>query len=321
MQSKRTKKLIVINSVLLAVLVIGFAYAWFAVNYNSTVDTDEVEVIADNALELSLDGTNWTSSYLNLNSNGMLDNLEFRDITGDGSGTFLRPTLVQDSGFAMPGSTWSDPQATPGTPAVKADYIKFNLYMRSADKLDVYLGSNSSVAPLTDSTKLIGADAGNKSPYGDFSKDLAAGAVRISAAADTGHLFTWIPCPNIFLETKYDSPITNYEIDLNASSASDYTDNYSPYEHYYNSSSGTHDLMTLSADKLLTTLSDTTGDTLPAKQKLASLTTKDSNGYYKNKVTVYIWLEGCDNEARRAFAGGKFSVSIVLDAVDTVSGS
>lgn len=324
MQSKRTKKLIVINSVLLAVLVVGFVYAWFAINYNSKVDTDDVEVVADSALEISLDGNNW-SSYLYLNDTNILQNLDFRDITGVGDGSFLRPTLTQMAGFATvgEGANWSTPQATDGTQTADntADYIKFDLYMRSADKLNVYLGSASSVTPV--STKLLDIQSSeatlyNKSSYGSFSKDLVAGAVRVSAT-DSSHsrLFTWIPCPNIYLDTKYDEAISSYNIITNASSTGTYTAGNSPYEHYYYNS--THTLSTLdastAADKLLTSLQDTTS-TAVSSQKLASLTDKDANGYYSDQVTVYIWLEGCDNEARRAFAGGKFSVSLSLDAQD-----
>lgn len=324
MRSNRTKKLILINSVLLAVLVIGFVYAWFAVNFNSKVDTDDVEVVADSALEISLDGSNW-SSYLYLNETNVLKNLDFRDITGIGDGKFLRPTLTQFSGFATVGddAQWSTPQSTDGTQTADntADYVKFDIHMRSADQLNVYLGQDSGVTPI--STKLLGvtsAEAGlyNKSTYGNFSKDLVAGAVRVSATdTSNSRLFTWIPCPNIYLNTKYDESVGVYNIITNASPSSTYSDGSNPYEHYYYDSS--HNLNTLTgaeSDKLLTELQDTT--TSPANQKLASLTKKNADGYYYDKITVYVWLEGCDNEARRAFAGGKFNISLMLDAQDYI---
>ena len=51
---------------------------------------------------------------------------------------------------------------------------------------------------------------------------------------------------------------------------------------------------------------------------LATLTgTTDEFGYYTDSVDFYIWLEGCDNEARRAFVGGKFKVYLNIVSEDT----
>lgn len=308
MQSIKKNKLIVANSILLVLLVFGFAFAWFAVNYSNTVDCDQVEIVADSALEISFTGAegSW-KNYLNLsdsNSGVDFDTLEFRDITGSGDGTFWKPALNQGSGFASVISTdeWLPPTAN-------KEYIMFKLYMRSADPLTVSLGDGASVTPMN--LPLIGANAGNKSSYGDFSKDVVAGAVRVSATHDTnGRIFTWIPRPNIYLAADPEQEITSYNIITNAASDGTFTKGISPYKHWYYPSKGS------AITQLNTNL--ITGDiSAENQQPLVNLTTKDSaTGYYQDDITVYVWLEGCDNEARRAFVGGNFKLSFALSSAD-----
>lgn len=335
MQSKRVKKLIIANSLLLTFLVAGFAYAWFAVNYGSSVDGDEVEVVADSALEISFTGEDGTwKNYLNLDKTkgGIVDftQLEFRDITGSGAWGFLRPVLTQEAANAKVDTTqdWTPPE--PGK-----DYIDFTLYMQSADPLNVYLGDGSKVEPKAEKlTELTAenADVNRKSAYGNFSKDLVAGAVRVSAVNSSDvHKFTWIPRPNIYLnlgaeDPKPDNKTYDELISITAAAGDTYT-NVSPYVHtYYATSKATtttplDNALTVTGD-IIKDEQDPSRDTFTVnkdKLLLASLKTK-VDGYYQDTVKIRIWLEGCDNEARRVFVGGKFKVTLALTAEDaTVS--
>lgn len=319
MRFKKYKKLIISNLLLLVLLVAGFTYAWFASTYGNIVDADQVQVIADSALEISFNGTDW-SSYLNLNSIGSpvdLNNLKFTDITGSGNGSFYKPSLNQLSGYAevSTSDTWSVPEAN-------TDYIAFDLYMRSTDMVNVYLGEGASVSPQAE--KLLNLDdndtINNKSAYGNFSRDLVAGAVRVSATHTTNegsgseaieHLFTWIPCPKIYFPYGPSENIVSYSgIRIDAASSETFND-ISPYQHWYNANPNDA-TMTKYVGSLVT-------DTISGEnqQKLVSLTTKaGSDTFYQDKVRIYIWLEGCDNEARRAFVDGKFNVSLTLSAQD-----
>lgn len=308
MQSIKKNKLIVANSILLVLLVVGFAFAWFAVNYSNIVEGDQVEIVADSALEISFTGADGSwKNYLNLNDSNSgvnFDTLEFRDITGSGDGTFWKPALNQGSGFASVISTdeWLPPTAN-------KEYIKFDLYMRSADPLTVSLGDGASVTPLN--SPLLGANAGNKSSYGNFSKDLVAGAVRVSAThGSNGRIFTWIPRPNIYLAAGPEAGITSYDIITNAAADEKFSKGISPYEHWYYPSKG-------SVMAQLTTNVITGDITTENQQRLVNLTKKNAaTGYYQDKITVYVWLEGCDNEARRAFVGGNFKLSFALSSAD-----
>ena len=76
-------------------------------------------------------------------------------------------------------------------------------------------------------------------------------------------------------------------------------------------------LKTMDELKTVTTdLPDTSSTTEPAaKYKIASLTgTPDENGFYTAYATFNVWIEGCDTEARRALVGGKFNLSLNIDA-------
>lgn len=340
MQSRKTKKLIIANSLLLTFLAVGFVYAWFAANYRSSVDGDRVEVIADSALEISFTGEDGTwKNYLNLSDFIKFSELEFKDITGSGDGTFFRPTLSQFDGYAKVDTNASLTQLD--ATSVNKDYIKFDLYMRSTDKLNVYLGDGSQVQPLaadgTTNVKLIGPyanateeDTYHKSSYGNFSKDIVAGAVRVSADVEENnqnrHLFTWIPRPNIYLNLPTNQAFPkdiNNLLNTTASSADTYA-NGSPYVHTYYASTDSTTTTVLPTDKTVTgdIVKNAEGpgsfDANKAKLKLAALTVPKGNNYYQEKVTIYIWLEGCDNEARRAFVGGMFKVSLGLTAEDYI---
>lgn len=311
MQSKNKKKLIIANSSLLLFMIIGVVFAWFASNYNNTIDSNDVTVIADGALELSLapDTFGWSNS-IQLSNYEAFNNVKFTDITGSGDGKFSRPTLQQNINYASvaTNATWTEPKSCNFTDSsVIGDYVKFTLYMRSKDKLNVYLGADSSVEPVA-GTNLKGAGTINKSPFSTaeepFSRDLVVGAVRVSAC-DTGtnnRLFTWIPRPDIYVDAAT-SAVTYNSIYTNVT-------NGPSYNHQYYDSTTLHNLNQL--DSVVTKkITDTT------KQSIASLAKKDDKAtYYEGSVDFYIWLEGCDNEARRAFVDGQFKVNLNISAVD-----
>ena len=304
MQTSKKKKLIVANSFLLLFLTVGCVFAWFATNYSNEIDSNQVEVVAGNALELSLTGNDWKSNIdlaTDPYSAEWFQSIKFTDITGKGDGNFLRPALTQgDNGATVnPDIEWSNPTYN----KVDGDYVKFTLYMRSKDPIVVKLGDGSYVKPID--KYLRGSSVKNPSNgtgTAMYSKDIVVGAVRVGVNNDAGHMFTWIPRPDIHVNTIGD--IASENILLNQTSGDSFT------HKYYNSSKT---LTTLSSAKTLKR--DITSSNA---QVLATLSgTTDDYGYYKDSVDFYIWLEGCDNEARRAFVGGKFKVYLNIVSEDT----
>lgn len=315
MQTKTKKKIIIADSALLLFMIIGIVFAWFASNYSNSVNSNEVTVLADGALELSVSlgvDKSWSNSIL-LSNYDAFKNVKFLDITGIGDGNFLRPTLTQNvAGYAEvvnEDTKWSTP--TPcdfSKSTVIGDYVKFTLYMRSEDPLDVYLGDGSYVEPVA--KKLMGTGTENVSPFSTlenpFSKDIVVGAVRVSACK-TGtnqRIFTWIPKPEYYVDAAT-SEVTYDKISLNASSGLS-------YDHQYYAAD--HNILTLNDATLIKSKITESNEKL-----IATLEKKDGDTYYTGSTDFYIWLEGCDNEARRAFVDGKFKLYLNIVSKDAAT--
>jgi hypothetical protein len=158
-----------------------------------------------------------------------------------------------------------------------------------------------------------------------------------SSYADTPALI-WIPRPDLYLnnnptnaQTTREKEISGWGLNTNVGSTDTFNlvsdsqtnPSYSTYIHqYYNifEKNVAHGITTYTgavASKLDTSVSGANKVTFGTSRDLVTLThINDTNNdnepddqYYYGKVRVRIWIEGTDSEARRALAGGKFSVS------------
>lgn len=316
----KNKHLIVVNLFLISILMVVGVYAWFASQADNRVDAYDIQVESDNALELSFDQTTWGGT-LNLadykiDNTNVLDSMKFVEVTGEGT-NFQIPQLTQKENYAEVNTSgvWK-------TATANKDYLQFTVYMRSKDKLNVYLGSGSQATPA--SSVLTGANCGNPSSYtsGDnaFSKDCIVGALRVAVKDSTdAQKFIWITNPNFHLDNKIGS--SDYSMDTKATSTSysagtGAVGNYfvwnNPYEHYYHTTSGPVEY----SGNLLTEIPDTqSGIPTATTTQIAQLTGEpDANGYYTSQATFTVWIEGCDTEARRALVDGKFDLTLALDS-------
>lgn len=324
-KNTKSKLIIIINLVLISVLLVTSVYAWFAINVDNNVKMYDIEVHSDNPLELSFTGKDGTwSSSLDLSQlqradgTNVLSTMKFIEVTGDGS-TFKIPTLIQYDGYALPdtatATVWKDAVAN-------QDYLSFTVHMRSKDPLNIYVSSSSYAEPASD--VITGDTCGNKSTAGAFSKDCIVGAVRVSAftgaTAESSNLkFVWIPRPDLHLENNPGEATFTMETGQTAGSnpATDksFKWNDSFVHTYYTVSGNTKTLSSLQDDNAaLTQLPDSETSTSD-KTLVATLSgTTDANGYYTGTATFNVWIEGCDTEARRALANGKFNLAIALDS-------
>lgn len=316
----KNKHLIVVNLFLISILMVVGVYAWFASQADNRVDAYDIQVESDNALELSFDQNTWGGT-LNLadykiDNTNVLDSMKFVEVTGEGT-NFQIPQLTQKENYAEVNTSgvWK-------TATANKDYLQFTVYMRSKDKLNVYLGSGSQATPA--SSVLTGANCGNPSSYtsGDkaFSKDCIVGALRVAVKDSTDtQKFIWITNPKYHLDNKIGS--SDYSMVTNATSTSysagtGAVGNYfvwnNPYEHYYHTRSGLVEY----SGTLLTEIPDTqSGIPIATTTQIAQLTGEpDANGYYTSQATFTVWIEGCDTEARRALVDGKFNLSLALDS-------
>lgn len=323
--SKENKKRILlgVNALLMVVLIVVATYAWFSRNTVDDVNVDEIAFQGSSDLEVSLTGKEDDYAYsqtMKFSSSSLA-----QDISGDGSSAFYIPTTKSkdDNGTLLVPDTNDAVNWTPINDASNGGkyYKTQTIYFRSTDPLTVSLGDGSAVLGAAENSgaKLVGkedTEVGNKSTVTGVknsdgervfvSKDCIVGASRI-AFLDSGTSalqFVWIPRPNIFYETKKDAEGNEVKTIYGGTSSTsanlvdslDTTQAYpSPTTHYFCSSGSVEKLDSGSV---------VTGS--PNKELLTLTRASVSDRYYKGSIKVVIWVEGCDAEARRAFAGGKF---------------
>lgn len=325
---------------LLIMLSVGMTIAWFINFGTNKVEGTEVIVSAGNVMEVSIDGTHYSSTIKKTDFGEKQMNLP--DITGDGK-SFLRPVLkseqvamdkkpleestyitsiaepVVDADWIVPKSTLTCDQN--GENYREAGYISMKIWFRGNVPMDVYLGSGSSVAPANPN--------GNWSVYAatdsNFSKDWIAAASRVSFVSlnDAGDpdkvLMIWDPQPQteLYYDTNPDHDSWGYKLrmDSTTTSYSYFTEvqlngvrSYMPKE-LSNINNTKPSAGTPVFNKILAT-----PGVVPEKEvPIATLQYDNDSGMYIGSAIVNLWIEGTDTEARRALAGGyiKFDLNFV----------
>ena len=176
--------------------------------------------------------------------------------------------------------------------------------MRSKSPFKVNLDATSSVKPVAQ--KLIWTDdadaEGNNPSIGNFSRDCIVGATRVSILDSSSTLkYLWIPAPNI----KYDHANNNCSINL--TSGATYIHNY------YIVTTDSKELTNNVAQDIDVIANDDCDYTLGEDKQLVDVTKKgESDTYYVDHVTVNLWIDGEDDEARLALTGGNFVLELDL---------
>lgn len=328
MKNKRIA-LTIMTLLLLLLIGIGATFAWFINFGTNKVEGTEVSVSAGNVMEISLDNTNFASSQ---RLDAYRSTLNMQDITGDGN-TFLRPALIQakeqiktttdegteityEVGVANPDNTaqWraaiSTADCVDGNYAT-ADYIRFQLYFRANAEMDIYLSSDSSVTPVNpDGNDSAYAADGNR-----FSKDWIAAASRVAFVDSENKVkMVWAPLSNTKLfydngfQLKHDGESETYKYLKKV-------DGQNKYEtiQYTNVNGEQGNASTPIYTEIKSNPKIRADNEVP----VARLTRSETNEYYEGSVTVSIWIEGSDREARRALAGGKINASLVFVGFET----
>lgn len=320
-----TKSLVMKNLIVMAVLIIialTGVISWFTNKTEATADGINVKCEAPDGLEIAVvrhganpptdeDFKNNGTITLNDDNYPFLKQLSMEEITSDGR-YFYKPKITQDSNGASVDTKSDEPwinaenaYTTNFTADSSLSYLSVDVYMRSKNAHTIVLGSDTYVKP--DSGTLNGAGSGNKSELGDFSKDCIVGAVRVSTVVgDECNL--WIPAPNIiYNETKSGNIITRtVSTDIKKDQSK-----FGTFVHkYWQVDPNTFRRIGIETKINKNVITNDKGDySLGANKELLTLSKdeSDESKFFTGMVTLNLWIDGEDAEARQAFVGGRFS--------------
>lgn len=314
-----TKSLVMKNLIVMAVLIaiaLTGVISWFTNKTKATADGINVICEAPDGLEVAIvphgskKELNYQAGKIDLTKceslSDLFSNLSFEELTSDGL-HFYKPKLNQSGSTVTVDTTdkWLDAEDyayknhSDGT---SIPYLSLDIYMRSKNAHTIVLGSDTYIKPNSD--KLNGADSGNKSELGDFSKDCIVGAVRMSTVVGNEPKL-WIPAPNILYD--YDKGTVSTEIkDKNSES----------FKHKYWEVT---DLQPSSDEQVAEdVIVNNNCDYKIGKNDALNIALSQDNDdkLFKANFTLNIWVDGEDTEARQAMVGGKFTASIKLKISD-----
>lgn len=322
-----TKSLVMKNLIVMAVLIIialTGVISWFTNKTEATADGINVICEAPDGLEIAIvpHGSNEELKYqtgtitLTKDKYPFLKQLSMEEITSDGR-YFYKPKITQDSSGAFVDTTSAEPWINAENAYINnfsanssLSYLSVDVYMRSTGLHKIILSSSTSVTPQ-DKDKLTGnvEDIANKSNMGAFSKNCIVGAVRVSTVVGNECNNLWIPAPNIIYEETKDGNgniITRrVRTDLKKTDSGSGTFDHKYWQVDHSTSKRIGDkTKTKAADKVIT--NDKGDYSLGVNKDLLTLS-PDGPDCYTGMVTLNLWIDGEDAEARQAFVGGRFS--------------
>lgn len=241
------------------------------------------------------------------------------DVTGDGV-TLIRPTM-QTKNKDIDRDSVLYKTVTPNK-----EYISFDMYFRSTEPCKVYLDEESYVIGGVEEEVGDGnliqdtlTDYNRKAEEGNYSCDAVVGAVRVAFVGysqviegedienrDTTPTLLWLPRPDVHLNTS--GPTGEWSLSTGVQPG-EYIDTYGDmdcdtYTHHYYAFVNGRGTDINYADTVVKTNTDV----------ICEVGGEKIGDYYYGKTQCNIWIEGCDTEARRTIAGGKFLVNFDLTA-------
>lgn len=310
---------------LLATLLIASSYAWFTANKTVTVSSLDVQVEAQNGIQISADGTNWKTILSNA------------DITGASSGAYasavnqipeyMEPvssgkTIDSSTGYlkmfygSVEANETSGEYELTATQTTEADgdegyFIVFDMFIKVDQDTLLYLTPNSGV--VTTETSSVGLENAARMAFlieGNVSTGSALSTIQGLKGATSATTYIWEPnCSthtDAAISNAYDfygttitstTTVASYSgikaaissgIIINKTNA---TDNAT----YFNTV--TPDLQTASG--------------ITANQQLMKLSAGIS------KVRTYMWVEGQDYDCENNASGSGIQFNIQLTSLDS----
>lgn len=308
MNKEQSKKIYVTVYKLIAIVVsiFVFSYAWFVHESNSNLEGVNIGTAKTNNILISEDGNEGWGNTFNIDvGEGFRFNNE---VTSNGI-KFYKANLKDEEGNPLSFTN----------AVLNEDYLEFDVWFKNDSSVKLFLEDDSSVYPECGTLKddlILNPDSDKKiddivraSAYGDFSRDLIAGAVRVAFIRYTFNTDT-----NKFeLEDKpvlVWAPNKTYEITesdgwYSASIDSNNSQNYK-YIKVTNSTTFSEEEIPILKDEIKASYSTKMANGDPV---LVSIDTEDG---LEKKVglKVRVWVEGNDRDAVSALKGGIFKINL-----------
>ena len=303
---KQTSKKIystIVKLIAIIVSIFVFSYAWFVSNKENHLDNIEIGTVKANNLQISQTGEDGWGSILSVKSG---EELMFDDaVTGDGI-IFYKAVSKREDGYPVKMANAIE----------NVDYLDFDLWFKNDSNISIYLDKNSYVYPeccsnANDAILNLNnnrSDIVRLSSYGDFSRDLIAGAVRVAFinyeydnssskyVLDDKPVYIWAPNKNY--EIVYQNGY--YEFNMNSTNYENYS-----YLKVTNSTNFKETRLTNVKDEINASYADKTS---AGDEKLFDI--KSTGNEVKFGLKVRIWIEGTDREAVEALKGGRFKFNL-----------
>ena len=307
--NKEASKNIYVTMFKLIVIVVSifvFSYAWFVHEENSNLEGVSIGTAKTNNIMISSDGNQDWGNTFNIDvGEGFRFNNE---VTSDGI-KFYKANLKDEYGNPLSFTN----------AVLNEDYIEFDVWFKNDSSVKLFLEEDSSVTPECGTNKedLVLVPGSDKkiddivraSAYGDFSRDLIAGAVRVAfikynfnAETDSFELednpvLVW--APNKSYEITEDDGWFTADVESTNSQSYKYIKVYDSNTFYEEDLHNLKDVISASYDTKMAN-----GDPI-----LASIDTED--GLEKKAgIKVRVWVEGNDRDAVSALKGGIFKINL-----------
>ncbi len=295
---KNKKLTAVISIIIIIVLLVSSTIAWFYLSSDVEVDYGSIlQVEAGNALEISVDQGESYSGRIKLTEGNL--GARLIDITGDGINLFS-PQNIDEMGVPSDFQN-AEIAKVQDNGSVTGDYLKYEIWFRSVQPLDVFLSGSSFIDPKSTSED-------NANLYGKFSKDFISGAIRLSVTEiqdDGSEVLKLLWAPNPQVELIAGSKGT-YTLNPNSENREQYyiTEKEGSNYNQYPITSSDY------ANKWFVAGSTNATDLNAASSPiLTTLSQKDGEEFCTSKLVLRIWFEGTDREASQALSGGAVNMN------------
>lgn len=318
---RRRKIFIAILMILFTGIVLSTStYAWFTANKTVTVEQIEVNVAAENGLQLSVDGTNWKPVITNADIDGAI--ATYKAAVNQ---------LPKVSNSIVPTSTVGEVDSTTGFMNMYAgtietkedhyiltadkttetnsgnsgDFIAFDLFFRTTEDTSIYLTDASSVKNTGGPLGLQNAARVAFVPQGNTTTGDTLANIQAMKAKDNTGLVIWEPNYDVHTAAAVNNALNNYSISTQETGAT------------LLSYVGVKAEIESAADVRLNS-KDTTyfGAVVPNITTLSSgiPTTAYAKAFDLSagitKIRVYMWIEGQDVDCENDASGSNIAFNV-----------